>query len=60
MHERDIVVDPVILGEIRFGILLLPRCDPPFIPRRTGEMIFRRVWLPLASARERLAPADRS
>jgi hypothetical protein len=24
-HERDIVVDPVILGEIRFGILLLPR-----------------------------------
>ena len=24
-HERDIVVDPVILGEVRFGILLLPR-----------------------------------
>jgi predicted nucleic acid-binding protein len=24
-HEREIVVDPVILGEIRFGILLLPR-----------------------------------
>ena len=23
-HERDIAVDPVILGEIRFGILLLP------------------------------------
>jgi hypothetical protein len=23
-HEREIVVDPVILGEIRFGILLLP------------------------------------
>lgn len=23
-HERDIVVDPIILGEIRFGILLLP------------------------------------
>jgi toxin FitB len=23
-HERDVVVDPVILGEIRFGILLLP------------------------------------
>ena len=22
-HERDIVVDPIILGEIRFGILLL-------------------------------------
>ena len=24
-HERDIVVDPVILGEVRFGILLLPK-----------------------------------
>ena len=24
-HERDIVVDPVILGELRFGILLLPQ-----------------------------------
>lgn len=24
-HERQIVVDPVILGEVRFGILLLPR-----------------------------------
>lgn len=24
-HEREILVDPVILGELRFGILLLPR-----------------------------------
>ena len=24
-HEPDIVVDPIILGEIQFGILLLPR-----------------------------------
>jgi predicted nucleic acid-binding protein len=24
-HERDLAVDPVILGEIRFGILLLPK-----------------------------------
>lgn len=24
-HERSIAVDPVILGEIRYGILLLPR-----------------------------------
>ena len=24
-HERTMAVDPVILGEIRFGILLLPR-----------------------------------
>ena len=23
-HERDLAVDPIILGEIRFGILLLP------------------------------------
>lgn len=25
VHERDIAVDPVILGELRFGILILPR-----------------------------------
>jgi predicted nucleic acid-binding protein len=24
-HERDIVIDPIILGELRFGILLLPK-----------------------------------
>lgn len=24
-HEREIAVDPIILGELRFGILLLPR-----------------------------------
>lgn len=24
-HERELAVDPIILGEIRFGILLLPR-----------------------------------
>jgi len=24
-HERELVVDPIILGELRFGILLLPR-----------------------------------
>ncbi|HEX6899696.1 MAG TPA: type II toxin-antitoxin system VapC family toxin [Thermoanaerobaculia bacterium] len=24
LHEREIAVDPVILGEIRFGIILLP------------------------------------
>jgi predicted nucleic acid-binding protein len=24
-HERDIAVDPIVLGEVRFGILLLPR-----------------------------------
>jgi predicted nucleic acid-binding protein len=24
-HERDLAIDPIILGEIRFGILLLPK-----------------------------------
>ena len=24
-HERDLVVDPIIVGEVRFGILLLPK-----------------------------------
>jgi hypothetical protein len=24
-HERDVAVDPVVLGEVRFGILLLPK-----------------------------------
>ena len=24
-NERDIVVDPIVIGEVRFGILLLPR-----------------------------------
>ncbi len=24
-HERELVVDPIILGELRFGILLLPK-----------------------------------
>lgn len=31
-HERDLVVDPIILGEIRFGILLLPKS------RRRGRL----------------------
>ena len=30
-NERDLAVDPIILGEVRFGILLLPRGR-----RRTG------------------------
>lgn len=25
LHEPDIAVDPIILGEVRFGILLLPK-----------------------------------
>ncbi len=27
-NEREIAVDPIILGEIRFGILLLPNGGP--------------------------------
>ena len=27
-HEADLVVDPIILGEVRFGILLLPAGKP--------------------------------
>jgi hypothetical protein len=25
-NEREIAVDPIVLGEVRFGILLLPKC----------------------------------
>jgi len=25
LHEQDLAVDPIILGELRFGILLLPK-----------------------------------
>lgn len=24
-HDREIVIDPIVLGELRFGILILPR-----------------------------------
>ena len=24
-HERDLAIDPIVLGEVRFGILLLPK-----------------------------------
>jgi predicted nucleic acid-binding protein len=36
LHEREIVVDPIILGEIRFGIHLLP----PSARRRRLEQWF--------------------
>jgi len=32
-NERSIVVDPIILGEVRFGILLLPPLPSPAIWR---------------------------
>ncbi|MCY4425512.1 MAG: PIN domain-containing protein [Halieaceae bacterium] len=38
-NERDLVVDPVILGEVRFGILLLP----PGRRRRALEGWFAEV-----------------
>ncbi len=38
-NERDLVVDPVILGEVRFGILLLP----PGRRRRELEGWFEEV-----------------
>lgn len=37
-HEPEIAVDPIILGEIRFGILLLPRGKR----RRRLELWFRQ------------------
>jgi len=39
LHERDIAVDPIILGKIRFGIYLLP----PGARRRQLEQWFSQV-----------------
>jgi hypothetical protein len=33
-NEDDIAVDPIILGEVRFGILLLPRGKRRAFPRK--------------------------
>lgn len=49
VHERDVVVDPVILGELRFGILLLPRG-----PKRSGL----EQWFTAGVARLRCVPWD--
>jgi predicted nucleic acid-binding protein len=50
-HERDLAVDPVILGEIRFGILLLPRGGRRRrLERWFAEGIERIHCLPWASA----------
>ena len=48
-HERDLAVDPIILGEIRFGILLLP----PGARRRKLEK-----WLVLGIEKIRCLPFD--
>lgn len=48
-HERDLVVDPVILGEVRFGILLLPR------GKRRQRL---EAWFDAGVARIRCLPWD--
>ena len=43
VHERVIVVDPVVLGEIRFGILLLPRGERRMALQRWFDEGVRRI-----------------
>lgn len=42
-HERDLVVDPIILGELRFGILLLPKSKKRAALERWFETGMRRL-----------------
>jgi hypothetical protein len=42
-HERDLAVDPVILGEVRFGVLLLPRGRRRASLERWFEIGIRRL-----------------
>lgn len=50
-HERDIAVDPIILGEIRFGILLLPKGRRRArLARWFAEGVQRLVCLPWEAA----------
>jgi toxin FitB len=42
-HERDIAVDPIILGELRFGILLLPKGKKRTILERWFDAGARRL-----------------
>ncbi len=48
-HEAEIVVDPIILGEIRFGILLL---------RRSQKRSRLEAWFDLGIRRLRCLPWD--
>ncbi|MFZ5480517.1 MAG: PIN domain-containing protein [Myxococcota bacterium] len=48
-HERDLVVDPVILGELRFGILLLPE------GRRRERL---KAWFEAGASRIHCVPWD--
>ncbi len=50
-NERSLVVDPVVLGEVRFGILLLPRGA-----RRIGL----ERWFEQGAARIQCMPFDAS
>ncbi|HWP39253.1 MAG TPA: type II toxin-antitoxin system VapC family toxin [Gemmatimonadales bacterium] len=46
-HEREIAVDPIILGELRFGVLLLPRGKRRArLTRWFNEGVRRLVCLP--------------
>jgi toxin FitB len=42
-NEREIAVDPIILGELRFGILLLPKGSKRANLERWFEVAIRRV-----------------
>ena len=42
-NERDLAVDPIILGEIRFGILLLPRGKRRLRLEQWFEMGIQRI-----------------
>jgi toxin FitB len=48
-HEEDLAIDPIVLGEIRFGILLLPKG-----PRRARL----EGWFELGVGRLRCLPWD--
>lgn len=49
-HERHVVVDPVVLGELRFGVLALP-------PGRRRDRL--EAWFEGSVARVRCLPWDR-
>jgi predicted nucleic acid-binding protein len=50
-HERDLRVDPIILGKLRFGILLLPAGKPrATLLRWFDEVVRRAACLPWDAA----------
>jgi predicted nucleic acid-binding protein len=48
-HERDIAIDPIVLGEVRFGILLLNK------GRKRSDL---EIWFDLVVRRVRCLPWD--